>query len=142
MARKPRADKQILIVTGAHLSAEVYDRPMAYRLRERILTALGEADNPARVIVCSDLWYLNRDQLRELPTVSLGGPTVNALTAYLGDKLPSVFAVDGQLIVQGDWDRAALACCWGVDAARTAAAVEVFADRFLDAWLAVTTSQV
>jgi hypothetical protein len=135
MARKPRAIKQILIITGAHLSAEVYDRPLAYRLRERLLAALGEADNPTRVVVCSDLWYLNRDQLRELPTVSIGGPRVNALTAYLGDKLPSVFAVDGQFVVQGDWERSPLACCWGIDAERTAAAVEVFAERCLEGWL-------
>jgi hypothetical protein len=135
MTRKPRPIKQILIITGAHLSAEVYDRPLAYRLRERVLGFLGESENPRRVIVCSDLWYLNRDVLRELPAVSIGGPAVNALTAYLADKLPSVFAVDGQLVVQGDWERSTLAACWGVSAERTAAACDLFAERFLEAWL-------
>ena len=133
MAGKPIARKPILIVVGAHLSAEVYDRPLAYRLREAVLGALG-AGEPDRVIVCSDLWYLNRDQLRGLPAVSVGGPTVNAFTAYLGDKLPSAFAVDGRLVVQMD-PEGPLACCWGIDAAATAAAVEAFAERHLEQWL-------
>ncbi|HYE62569.1 MAG TPA: hypothetical protein VD997_11295 [Phycisphaerales bacterium] len=135
MASSPRPNKQILIVTGAHLSAELYDRPIAYRLRERVLHAIQESDGPEQVLVCSDLWYLNRDPLRELPTVSIGGPAVNALTAYLADKLPSVFAIDGQLVVQGDWDKAPLACCWGIDAERTAAAADLFAEKYLEAWL-------
>ena len=135
MARRPRSNKQILIVTGAHLSAEVFDRPLAYRLRERILTAIDATDQPAMVVVCSDLWYLNRDALRDLPAVSVGGPTVNAVTAYLADKLPSAFAIDGELVVQGDWERSPLSACWGRDAARTAKAVEVFADKYLEQWL-------
>ncbi len=133
MAGKPTAKKPILIVVGAHLSAEVYDRPLAYRLREAVLDALGSG-GPDRVIVCSDLWYLNRDQLRGLAAVSVGGPTVNAFTAYLGDKLPSVFVVDGRLMVQMD-PGAPLACCWGIDAESTAAAVEAFAERHLEQWL-------
>lgn len=147
MAAKPRSNKQILIVTGAHLSAEVYDRPLAYRLRQHILDSLATTTSstsstrpdsphrPDRVVVCSDLWYLNRDALRELPTVSVGGPGVNALTAYLADKLPSAFAVDGQFVVQGDFEKAPLAACWGIDAHRTAAAVEVFTTRCLEPWL-------
>lgn len=135
MAGKSIERKPILIVVGAHLSAEIYDRPLAYRLRERVLGALG-TDQPDRVVVCSDLWYLNRDELRELPAISVGGPTVNAFTAYLGDKLPSTFAVDGRLVVQAAED-APLACCWGIDAEGTAAAVEAFADRHLEHWLGV-----
>ena len=140
MARNPSSAKPVLIVVGAHLSAEVYDRPLAYRLRERVLEALQEPSRgdsqPDRVIVCSDLWYLNRDPLRELPTISVGGPAVNAFTAYLGDKLPSAFAIDGQLIVQADWgNRTPLACCWGIDAQRTALAVETFAEKYLEQWL-------
>jgi hypothetical protein len=143
--------KPVLIVTGAHLSAEVFDRPIAYRLRERILTLLGGSNNslpvaegapPDRVVVCSDLWYLNRDQLRELPTVSVGGPTVNALTAYLGDKLPSAFAVDGLFLVQADWtNQTPVACCWGIHAEATATAVETFADRYLEEWIGACVSE-
>ena len=147
MGRKAVPSKPILIVTGAHLSAEVFDRPIAYRLREKLLAALGASDNdapntqdgwpPDRVAVCSDLWYLNRDHLRELPTISIGGPTVNALSAHLGDKLPSAFAVDGVLVVQADWtNQTPVACCWGIDAEATATAVETFVARYLKDWLA------
>ena len=147
VGRKSVPTRSVLIVTGAHLSAEVYDRPIAYRLRERILAALGWSNNdspppnqdghpPDRVLVCSDLWYLNRDQLRELPTISVGGPTVNALSAYLGDKLPSAFAIDGVLLVQADWsNETPVACCWGINAQATAKAAEIFVERYMDEWV-------
>jgi hypothetical protein len=131
----------VLIVTGAHPAAEVFDRPIAYRLREQVLGRLGSDSPrtevpPQRVVVCSDLWYLNSEELRELPTISVGGPTVNALTAYLGDKLPSAYAVDGLLLVQAAWtDQTPLACCWGIHAQATATAVETFTQRYLDGFL-------
>jgi hypothetical protein len=57
---KPVSPKPVMIVTGAHLSAEVFDRPIAYRLREKLLDALGsnndgpkdEGSAPDRVVVC------------------------------------------------------------------------------------------
>jgi hypothetical protein len=149
VGRKSVPTRPVLIVTGAHLSAEVHDRPLAYFLRDKVMAALGWSNNDAftpgkdggkdgwpaeRVVVCSDLWYLNRDQLRELPTISVGGPTVNALTAYFGDKLPSAFAVDGVFVVQADWTETPVACCWGVDAGATARAVETFVEKYLEEW--------
>jgi len=131
--------QQVLIVTGAHLAAEVFDRPIAYRLRERVLKALGAGAAPDRVVVCSDLWYLNNDQLRSLATVSIGGPTVNALTAYLGGRLPSAYTIEGVLMVQGDWTgETPLACCWGIDASATAAAVEAFEKKYLSEFVAAS----
>lgn len=130
----------IVIVTGSHLSAEVYDRPLAYRVREAIVRRLrddeGVEDGHLRVVVCSDVWYLNQDQLRGLPTISIGGPGVSALSAYLADRLPSVLAVDGLMIVQMDTSEGvAVASVWGVDASATSAAVEAFEDRWLDVFL-------
>lgn len=136
-----QTDRLILIVTGAHLSAEAADRPAAYGLRRRMLewlAARGEPEDPGRprVIVCSDVWYLNNDALRARPTVSIGGPAVNALSAYLGDKLPSAFTIENVLIVQADLDfDDVVACCWGKDAASTAAAVEAFVERYLDGFM-------
>lgn len=170
----------VLIVVGAHPTAELYDRGLAYRLREAIvgrLARVGVAAAPTevsgagqaaagpiaqRVLVLSDLWYLNHDQLRSIPTISVGGPGVNALTAHWGDKLPSVLAVDGSWVVQmagdaGLWEDAAiepgpgpgahagdawafgagtpLASCWGADPASTLAAVQAFTQRFLEQFL-------
>src|SRR5262245_25499431 len=75
-------DPLILIVVGAHLRAEVGDRPLAYRMRERVVAWLrehfrveradaddrggggggddadaGEEGLPCGVVVCSDVWY-------------------------------------------------------------------------------------
>ena len=140
-------DRLILIVTGAHLRAEACDRPLAYGLRQRIadwLKAHALPDDPAnpRVLVCTDVWYLNNDPLRSRPTVSIGGPGVNALSAYLGDKLPSAFAVEDVLLVQADPEfHDPIACCWGRDQPSTAAAVDAFADRYLDAFMEAATRE-
>jgi hypothetical protein len=130
----------ILIVTGAHLHAEVGDRPVAYALQNRLTEWLrrevpGEADRP-QVVVCSDLWYLNNDPLRARPTISIGGPGVNALTAFLADKLPSAFAIENVLLVQADLEFTdCIACCWGAEPGATAAAVHAFEERYLDAFM-------
>jgi hypothetical protein len=130
-------DRLILIVTGAHLKAEASDRPLAYGLRKRMCdwlarNAMPEDPQSPRVVVCSDVWYLNNEPLRSRPTVSIGGPGVNALSAYLGDKLPSAFAIENALLIQADLDFVdVVACCWGRDQDSTAAAVEAFADKYL-----------
>lgn len=128
----------LLIVTGAHLRAEANDRPLAYRLRDEALGRLERRPHDERlgVLVCSDIWYLNNDDLRACPTVSVGAPGVNALGAYLADKLPSAFAVEGVLSVQLDTDFVdLLASCWGHDASSSRAAVDAFAERYLDVFL-------
>lgn len=137
-----RADRAAPIVVGASLSAEVHDRPVGERLARALESALvrrGVAtEAPAGItpIVCTDLWYLNDDALRARPTISVGRPERNALSAYLGDKTPSAFVVDDVLIVQADPEmREAVACCWGVDADATRWAADAFIDRYLDAFV-------
>lgn len=134
----------LLIVVGAHLRAETQDRAVAYRLRARILELLSARFGPEKhgkphplaPVVCSDLWYLNNESLRTRPTVSVGGPDVNALTAYLADKLPSVLAVEDVFLVQMDPEFAdVVACCWGAENADTLAAVDAFAERYLEGFL-------
>lgn len=146
-------DPLFLIVTGAHLRAERRDRPLAYRLRDRVEAELharaahgvignGAANIAANgaaghtptfeVLVCSDIWWLNNEHLALCPTIAIGDPETNALTAYLGDKIPSVFAVDGALVVQADLTfHDLLAACWGADEHTTAAAVDAFIERYL-----------
>ena len=112
-------DRTLLIVVGAHLRAEMSDRRIAYGLRDRLLTHVDAWDTPPAVIVCTDLWYLNHDDLRRCPTISIGAPEVNALTAYLADRL---------------------ACCWGVDVESTIAAVVAFSDHHLESFIDVVRS--
>lgn len=144
LARKElELDRLILIVVGSHLRAETADRPIAYRLRERMLENLNslvekepEEDDPVDIVVCTDVWWLNNEHLRECPTVSVGGPGVNALSAYLGDKLPSAFVVDDQMIVQMDIELTdEWVCIWGADHERTVQACEVFIERYLERYL-------
>jgi len=94
----------------------------------------GEA--PVHPVVCSDLWYMNNDALRSRPTVSIGGPGVNALSAFLADKLPSVFTIDEELMVQMDpegGDR--VVSCWGIDEEKTGRAIGIFVERYLDGFM-------
>ncbi|MBL8759819.1 MAG: hypothetical protein JNL50_00810 [Phycisphaerae bacterium] len=126
-------ENAVIIVVGAHLDAEREDRPIAYALRERVRARLSRGRDAA---VCTDVWYLNNDNLRALPTISIGPPRVNALAAYLADRLPSVFVVDDRCIVQADFEHdEPAASCWGVGTRQTIAAVEVFASRFLDEFM-------
>lgn len=132
----PTDPSQILpIVVGAHLVAEVEDRPIASALRGALESRLAPGF-PLAPVVMTDLWYLNTDALRGQPTISVGRPEVNALAAYLADKLPSVLAVDGRLIVQLDPELAdPAASCWGVDASATAEAVHAFLERWAGVFL-------
>ena len=126
------ASAQVLVVVGAGLAAEEHDRPTAYRLCER----MRSADGRVAPLVCTDLWWLNDASLRERPTISIGGPEVNALTAYLADKLPSAYAIDGVLMVQFDVEFGdSIAACWGTDHSRSAAAVDVFGEKYLPGFL-------
>lgn len=135
----------MLIVTGAHLRAEVGDRPLAYMLREEIERRLANRfgdDAPLDPVVCSDVWRLNDESISTRPTISIGGPGVNALSAFLGDKLASVFVVEDQLLIQADleWNDLSV-CVWGMDHERTIAAVQSFVERYLDAFLDASIAQ-
>jgi len=135
----------VLIVAGAHPKAEMFDRPRAYALAARIdewLRARFQVDGgggggaSVRPLVVSDVWYLNDPSLRQCPTISIGSPGVNALSAYLGDKLPSAYVVDQSLMVQMDVELSdLLACCWGVGHQETSIATRVFEERYMAAFL-------
>lgn len=134
-------DALMLIVVGAHPKAELHDRPIAYRLRQKAVAWLDQRfptveARPLMPLVCSDVWYLNDQSLRDCPAVAVGGPSVNALSAYLADKLPSAFVIDDVLMVQMDQEHSeSLACCWGISPPDTMAAVDVFIDRYLDSFM-------
>lgn len=103
------------------------------------MTSSGEAGGRRggrRPLVCSDVWFLNDDSLRNCPVIAVGGPRVNALSAYLGDKLPGALVIDGVLMVQLDIEFAERsACCWGESTDGTLQAVELFCEKYLDGFL-------
>lgn len=145
---KPTRDAShtILLVCGVTLDAERFTRPLAYHIREHVLAwqaleldedeGASDAMRALDAVVCSDVWFLNNDHLRQCPTIAVGPPEENALTAHLASRLPSVFTIDRRLIVQMDLEGAdLLAACWGVDQPTTGAAVERFLEGYLDRFL-------
>ena len=133
----------LLIVVGAHLRAEVDDRPLAYRLHERVLRRQRELRDagaldgqPLEPLVCTDLWYLNDDELLGRPVIALGDPATNAATAYLSNRLPTALVVEPAFRVLLDPEFLDVqTCLWGVNPVATASAVDAFIQRYMDEFL-------
>ncbi|MFG0330376.1 MAG: hypothetical protein ACF8PN_10810 [Phycisphaerales bacterium] len=137
------------IVVGAQPEAELFDRPVAYRLRDAVVRWQREICDSAIVdpIVLSDVYYLNHLDLRERPTICIGHPRVNAFSAYLVDKLPTAFGIDDRLMIQLEDGYEGLdALVWGAEPDQLIEAMDAFLDRFLDEYLrrvsAVTESDL
>jgi hypothetical protein len=137
----PNADEWLLIVVGTHPEAERSHRPLAYRLRERVLRWIdqqreGEIDRPRSPLVLSDVWYLNARELQSTPTIAIGEAGVNAATAYFAHRLPTAFVIDGAFRVQLDPEFIdPKACIWGASPAATASGIDLFVERYLDDFL-------
>ncbi len=142
-------EQLLLVVVGAHPKAEVADRAIAGWVREQMLRWLDrqfgprdKGSHPCTVITCTDVWFLNDQDLRECPVVSIGGPGVNALSSALGGRIPSAFVIDNVLVVQVDTDFEDLqACCWGMGTRETSAAAQIFADKYLAPFMAAATQR-
>lgn len=137
-------DKLLPIVVGSHLSAEAADRALAYSLLEKIRHWLqSHRIDHLQPLVLTDVWYLNHAALQQRPTISIGGPGVNALSAYFHEKLPTALQVEEQLLIQFDVEMTDLrASIWGMDRSLTAAALELFAKKYLDEFLRAVVTQV
>ncbi len=132
------ADQLLVVVVGAHLQAELADRPLGYRLRDSILRwQAGHPEaRPLQPILCTDLWYLNAEDLMLRPTISVGAPELNAVSAFFANRLPTALVIDDSLQVQLDPEFVTLrACVWGVNAEATATSVDLFKKRYLDSFL-------
>lgn len=139
---RPDTDRLTLIVVGAHLRAERVDRPIAYRLRERLLREADAQDSGIDVMLCTDVWYLNNDELRVRPTISVGGPGVNALSAFLIDKVPTAFAIDDVLCIHLDLEDAdPIACVWATSPGAMASAADAFAERYAAHFVRLATAR-
>lgn len=133
----------LLIVTGSTLRAEEVDRPLGYYLKQRIEQALKEAIGGGRqdlegytVRVIADFRWIHDEPLQSLPTISLGGPGVNALAHRWLEEVPISMAYSERYFIQMDPDLTDVrASIWGMDNATTQIAVAVFVDRFLPRFL-------
>lgn len=143
----------LMIVVGAHLRAEIADRPLAYRLQEKIIewqhARSDQLETTIDPVVCTDLWYLNTPELHERPTICLGGPGVNALSGYFlrnSDESRQAELVDDEekkVLIQIDPEFTELrTCLWGSDHDLTAKGVELFMQNYLDGFLRAVATQV
>ena|ERR1017187_4048394 len=133
----------LLIVTGSTLRAEEMDRPLGYYLKQRIEDSLSQAVTMGQhglddylVRIVADFRWIHDEPLQNLPTISLGGPGVNALSHRWLEEVPVSLAFSERYFIQMDPDLAEpRASIWGMDNASTQIAVSVFVDRFLPRFL-------
>ena len=135
----------LLIVTGSTLRAEELDRPLGYYLKQRIEAALAAGqESPHRghdlsdyqVRVVADFRWIHDEFLQNLPTISLGGPGVNALAHRWLEEVPISLAYNDRYFIQMDPDLVEpRVSIWGMDNPTTQIAVSVFLDRFLSRFL-------
>ena len=130
----------ILIVVGSSLRAERMDRPLAYYLKQQIESVLADRiedeENRPEVLVVADFRRLNDEDLHDAPTISVGGPGVNALAHQWLQELPLSLAVDDQFYIQMDPELDELqASVWGMTNETTQIAVSAFLGRFLPRFL-------
>jgi hypothetical protein len=138
------AENSLLIVTGSTVCAEQTDRPLAYRLKSSAEQLLKHLGFECTIVVLSDLWYLNSETLRRLPTISLGGPSVNAVSAYLYKRIHNSLVIDDTLLIQMDPHFQDLrASVWGSDYTGTSDALDIFIRKgYLENFLSAVAAQL
>ncbi len=137
----------LLIVVGADLRAERGDRPLAYRLCQSIEAWVNKhraaLATPILPVVCTDIWYLNHEQLHHRPTVSIGGPGVNALSSHFAQSIHQQEASDQQVVIQIDPEFTDLrVSVWGTDHALTVKGLDLFLKDYLENFLKAVATQV
>jgi hypothetical protein len=128
------------IVVGAHLRAEVSDRPIGDRIARHIRAIRRTndltIDEGLIPVVISDIWYLNDSDLMLQPSIVVGEPGVNAASAHWAARIPKAFSFENSHQVLMDLEGPfPVACMWGVDHARTEVAADHFERRYLHPWL-------
>lgn len=135
-----RIDDLLPIVVGSHLRSEIADRPLATRLARVIRSwqeATLESDEAALIpVVVTDAWFLNDSDLMRQPCIAIGEPGYNAASAHYAARLPKAYVVEERFAVQFDPELLdGSVCLWGVDAASTESAVEIFIVRHVECYL-------
>jgi hypothetical protein len=135
----------LLIVVGVQLNAELGDRPLAYRIEREIkqrlpaMIGMPEPGHPPKLApaVISDVYYLNSEEAQTRPTICIGGPGVNGLTALLVDQIPHAVSIEDSLVVQMDLELNDLRCAiWGMNHLDTVRAIDLFVSKgYLETFL-------
>jgi len=126
-------NQTILIVVGSEIKPEEKDRPLAYKLQQRIAQSDKYGKLPFRkCIVISDILFEKDKIIQVCPTISIGGPGVNLVSARLVEKLPVHINKNNRYFIQYDKNpknnRVSL---WGMDQATTNEAIDTFINEGL-----------
>lgn len=137
----------VLLVCGSHLRAEIADRPLAYKLQQSIAdwsAAHSESlDKPVVAATCCDVWYMQQENLQEIPSICIGGPGVNAFSQFFADHIPDEVLRENEVFIQLDPDFVDLdVCLWGNNHDLTIQAIETFKKEYLDDYLRAVATQV
>lgn len=129
-------DETLLVVTGSTLAAMEKDRPVAEWLRDEV-DRRGAGAIYRRALLITDERYFGAPNLHRHPVIAIGGPGTNGVTGHLAQLLPMVVSREDRSFVQLGMDRSTRqAVLWGMDAATTRQAVEIFVlEGLLDALL-------
>ena len=121
-------NQTILIVVGSDINPEEKDRPIAYYLQRLIEQMPLYGSLPFRkCIVISDSLFESDKIIQICPTISIGGPGVNVLTARLVEKTPVYFTENDRYFIQYDETASNnFVCLWGMDQQSTREAVDKF----------------
>ncbi len=119
-------EETVVVVTGSSPTAEERDRPLSYLLKAEI-DRRGAGHAYRRAVVVGDTWYLENRIFHLNPTIAIGGPGANGVAQEFSAFLPTIYNREDEVFVQADFEgEPKRATLWGVTAAATAAAVEVF----------------
>lgn len=125
-------DETVVVVIGGTGEDDSGDRPIAEVLRREID---GRADGQAyrRAVVLTDAEFLDSPGLHRNPTITIGGPGVNAVAQRLVAELPTMWQHEDRSFVQAELEESRRIAIWGMDRVCTAKAVEAFLQEgFLD----------
>jgi hypothetical protein len=114
----------ILLLVGTHPFAELIDRSIAEVLRDDI-NRQGDIQRGQRAIVLTDVAWNRSPALKRLPTIALGGPTSNTVTAEIRERGTRVPESTDRALWYEAGDRTAL---WGDGGVDVQTAVKLFID--------------
>lgn len=143
--------REVLIIVGSHPDAEIHHRPLAYALREKIVAWAAEHHDKLTVRiepkVLTDLWYISHWDLLKQPTIAIGSPRENALSAFFASGRPEMEPdtgkddADGTIRIDPEFVVLRVAL-HGKDHAATAKTVQVFIEHYLCMFMRAVACQV
>jgi hypothetical protein len=131
------SEETVVIAIASDLEPGHPDRHSAARLKEEV-DARGRGWPYRRAVIVDDESWFDTELFLAAPTIAIGGPGANGVSARLAGELPTVWTDGDRVVIQVDLaDGRRRASLWGSDRHATTEAVEAFIargwlDEFLD----------